>query len=215
MDTFNYIVKKFNINLGREYFIDIPQLVGGLDLAKLFAELGFKNGVEIGTDRGQYAEVLCQTIPDLKLYTVDPYLAEVYEDNQQPESKEDQAFFDARYNEASKRLEKFPNCYLMRWTSMEAVKTFDDNSLDFVYIDGNHDFLNVASDIHYWLKKVKVGGILAGHDYVRYPFRKYNHVKRVVQTYAICYRLLPVFAVMYTNKGMRRDRYRSWFIVKK
>ena len=97
---------------------------------------------------------------------------------------------------------------------MDALKYFQDDSLDFVYLDGNHDFVNVTQDIHYWLKKVKPGGILSGHDYVKYSVFKHNHVKGVVQAYAKAYGLFPVFAVTYTNKGLRRDRYRSWFIVK-
>ena len=108
----------------------------------------------------------------------------------------------------------YPHYTILRKTSMQALNDIDDNSLDFVYIDGNHDFLNVTQDIHYWLKKVKPGGILAGHDYVYYPFRKYNHVKNVVQAYANSYHLFPVFAVMQDKHGLRRDRFRSWFLVK-
>ena len=48
---------------------------------------------------------------------------------------------------------------------MEAVKDFEDGSLDFVYIDGNHDFLHATEDIWWWAKKVRNGGVIAGHDY--------------------------------------------------
>ena len=98
---------------------------------------------------------------------------------------------------------------------MEAVKSIADSTQDFVYIDGNHDFLNVTQDMHYWLKKVRSGGILSGHDYVRYPSRKFNHVQKVVNAYTQAYHLLPVFLVTPTDEGLKRDRYRSWFIVKR
>ena len=213
--TLEYILKKYNITIGNQYFIDIPEMVGSADLAKLFAELKFTKGVEIGTDQGEFAEVLLKTIPDLNLNCIDPWKAEAYEKGYQPESNETQEFFDKRYEETENRLNRFdPMVNILRATSMEAVSVFEDNELDFVYIDGNHDFLNVTQDIHYWLKKVKPGGILSGHDYVNYPFRKYNHVKKVVQAYARSYHLLPVFAVMQDKHGLRRDRYRSWFIVK-
>ena len=42
-----------------------------------------------------------------------------------------------------------------------------DGSLDFVYIDGAHDFDNVMLDLIVWSRKVKAGGIVAGHDYDR------------------------------------------------
>lgn len=213
MNTFDYIVKKYNINLDGRYFIDIPEMVGSKDLAKLFAELGFTKGAEIGTDEGIYAEYLLNTIPGLLLYCIDPWDEYAYEENGQPESFERQKYFENRMKRAEERIKG--KAHILRETSEEALDEFEDNSLDFVYIDGNHDFVNVAFDIHNWLKKVRVGGILAGHDYVRYPTRKQNHVKRVVQAYFPSYALLPVFAVMQDKHGMKRDRFRSWFFVKK
>ncbi len=214
VNTLDYILKKFNIIVGNQYFIDVPQMIGAVDLAKLFNELGFKNGAEIGTDQGEYAEVLCKTIPDLNLMCIDPWKAVAYETEEQPESREDQKFFDKRYADALEKLSEFENCHIVREGSMDVVKLVGNNTLDFVYIDGNHDFLNVTQDIHYWLKKVKPGGILAGHDYVRYPSRKFNHVQKVVNAYTTAYHLLPVFLVTPTDQGMRRDRFRSWFLVK-
>lgn len=214
--TSEYIINKYKIEVGKQYFIHIPEIIGAAGLAKLFAELEFKKGVEIGTDEGEYAEVLLQTIPNLGLDCVDPWKAEAYEPGYQPESYEKQEYFDKRYEKTATRLEKYlgEQCTLIKMTSMNALKHFEDDSLDFVYIDGNHDFLNVTQDMHYWLKKVKPGGILAGHDYVRYPSRKFNHVQKVVNAYTTAYHLLPVFLVTPTDKGMKRDRYRSWFLVK-
>jgi hypothetical protein len=219
--TFNYIINKYNITVGRQYFIDIPQMIGSVSLAQLFAELNFTMGVEIGTDQGEFAEVLLKANPKLDLFCVDPWKAEAYDKGEQPESGEDQTFFNKRYEDTQKRLKEYdsiklmpPRAHIYRMTSLQALYYFPDNSVDFVYIDGNHDFLNVTQDMHYWLKKVRPGGILSGHDYVRYPSSKFNHVKRVVQAYAPSYHLLPVFAVMQDQKGLRRDRFRSWFLVK-
>lgn len=212
MNTLDYIVKKYNITVGRQYFIDIPQMHGSADLAKLFAELKFNLGAEIGTDQGLYAEYLCQQNPNLKLFCVDPYMAAAYELGKSG-VVEDQPYFDERYKETMERVKPY-NAHVIRKTSMAALNDFEDNSLDFVYIDANHDFINVAQDIHYWLKKVKPGGILSGHDYARYPGRKFNHVKKVIEAYVTSYHLLPLFAVMYVPDGLRRDKYRSWFFVK-
>ena len=216
MSNLNYILKKYNITVGNQYFIDIPELIGAEGLAHLFAELGFREGAEIGTDQGEYAEALLKANEYLSLLCIDPWRAEAYEKGEQPESNENQEFFDKRYQETVERLKPYDSrCHIIRSTSMEVADIVGNNTLDFVYIDGNHDFLNVTQDIHYWLKKVRPGGILAGHDYVRYPFRKFNHVQKVVNAYTTAYHLLPVFLVTPTDKGMKRDRYRSWFLVKK
>ena len=212
-DTFNYIVNKFDINLDGRYFIDIPEMVGSVALVKLFAELGFKKGAEIGVDRGLFSEYMSQNIPGLKLICVDPWLKAAYDPKLSQMSVE-QDYFEGCYQETVKRLAPY-NCQIIRKTSMEALKDVPDESLDFVYIDANHDFVNFSQDLHYWIKKVRPGGIIAGHDYVNYSYRKFNHVKRALEAYAICYRMLPLFAVMYDGNGLKRDKYRSWFWVKK
>ncbi|MEK6897374.1 MAG: hypothetical protein AABW93_02500, partial [Nanoarchaeota archaeon] len=40
-------------------------------LARHFAKLGYRVGAEIGVCTGYYSNILCQTIPNLKLYDLD------------------------------------------------------------------------------------------------------------------------------------------------
>jgi len=54
---------------------------------------------------------------------------------------------------------------LMVMTSEEAVKSFEDHSLDMVFIDSDHRYSMVKKDIEMWLPKVKKGGVLCGHDF--------------------------------------------------
>lgn len=60
------------------------------------------------------------------------------------------------------------NINVIRAESLRAVRMYDDGSLDAVFIDGDHSYSAVKSDILEWRKKVKSGGILAGDDYHAY-----------------------------------------------
>lgn len=53
----------------------------------------------------------------------------------------------------------------VRMASTEASKLYEDNSLNFVFIDACHTYECVKEDIIHWLPKVKNGGMLSGHDF--------------------------------------------------
>lgn len=217
-NTYQYIIDKYKIDVGVQYIVDIRNM-GRDDMAKLFAELDFKKGAEIGVDKGDYSLVLCNTNPQATIYGVDPYSRIAYEPNIVPHDAgiyDTQEGFEDNYYKARAKLDKYPNYVLIRGYSLDVLKQFEDSSLDFVYIDANHDFPNFINDLHQWSKKVRIGGIISGHDYTYYSYKKFNHVKRALEAYARSYRMIPLFIVgAYDRKpGETRDTFRSWFWVK-
>jgi predicted O-methyltransferase YrrM len=56
-----------------------------------------------------------------------------------------------------------------RCGSVEAASTFQDQSLDFVFIDARHTFDAVSQDLAAWWPKLRPGGLIAGHDYIYSP----------------------------------------------
>jgi len=60
----------------------------------------------------------------------------------------------------------------VKMLSNEASKNYEDESLDFIYIDGAHDYDNTKLDVESWFPKLKIGGIIAGHSYTHSPVKK-------------------------------------------
>lgn len=217
MDTLEYILNKFNITKVPRHTapIEIPNF-GRIQLADLFRELEFKVGAEIGVEKGYYSATLCKANPDLHLFSIDPWRVTAY-GLSATEYKDTQATFERYYQAAKKRLAPY-QCEVLRWTSMYAVDEFDADSLDFVYIDGNHDFQNTVNDIVEWSKKVRPGGIISGHDYCYYRKEANIHVKYVVNAYTQAYGIIPWFVLGAQAShvpGVVRDQPRSWMWVKK
>ena len=129
----------------------IKRMTNRIELAKLFARLGFTRGAEIGVCWGRYSEILCRTNPNLKLLAVDDWRR-----NRTHRS----------YAGTKRRLAKL-NVTIDRRSSMDAVVDVADESLDFVFIAADHKYTSVCNDIQEWSKKVRIGGIVSGHDYYK------------------------------------------------
>lgn len=183
------------------------------DLPQFFVEMGFKKGVEIGVMEGVLSEKFCKA--GLKLYAVDPW--KTYDNYNEEGLKEK---LDKAHKTTKKRLEPY-DCEIMKATSMEAVKVFEDESLDFVYIDGYHDFKFVTEDIFEWSKKIKKGGVISGHDYAFNISAPYHfsalHVKYVLPAYTKAYKINNWYVLGRHDKieGEKRDQFRSWMWIKK
>jgi hypothetical protein len=188
MNAQDYILNKFGINFDDSTRMPMEILnIGRKGIAELFGELGFNIGAEIGVREGEYSEILSKANPKLKLYGVDPYIAyKGYRDNIKNES------YDAYYEEAKTRLVSYNYEFIKKY-SMDALNDFKDHSLDFVYIDANHDFKNCTNDITEWTKKVKYGGIVSGHDYIKYRRPTNIHTYEVVNGYTAAYNIKPWF----------------------
>ena len=122
--------------------------------------------IEIGVFEGRRCEYLLYKNPNLKVTAVDPW--KVGSDSWY----KDQLKLDDLYEKTINNLSGFGNrVSILKKTSLEALKEIEDFSVDMVFIDADHTSPAVDFDIENWYKKVKVGGILSGHDYghVRWP----------------------------------------------
>jgi predicted O-methyltransferase YrrM len=114
-------------------------------------------GVEVGTQRGLFAREIKY---DGEIICVDIW--------------EDEDIF-------QEALNNLPNCTLYRIDSLSASKLFEDESLDWVYIDADHTYDGVKADLNAWIPKVRKGGLVMGHDYFNGEYKGINFgVKKAV-----------------------------------
>jgi len=137
-----------------------------IDRVDLMYQLGKKfpngKGVEVGSFKGEFAKEICQ-LWDGKLYMVDVWrgLGSEYMDASNHNIHTD------AYAQAMRAISGFEDrAVMIRAESKVAADMFEDNSLDFVYIDANHAYDYVVEDIALWYPKVKNNGFLLGHDYI-------------------------------------------------
>ena len=209
MTTLEYIVAKYELDLDQGLPIEIPD-TGRDTLARIYRELGFKVGAEIGVEAGLYSEVLCRENPTAHLYCIDSWLQYAGYRTYVPQERVDGFFL-----ETLKRLRPY-NSTVIKSYSADAVKLFDDNSLDFVFLDGNHSYDYVLEDINLWSKKVKHGGIISGHDYIKRAPPSTHDVIGAVNFYTKTNNINPWFLLgrKEKRKGEIRDQSRTWFFVK-
>lgn len=179
-NTLTYLAAKYRLDLRAKSPIEIPN-VGRNNLAEWLHDLDSQVGVEVGVAAGEYSEIICNNNPQMKLYGIDlwqPYRG--YTDYRKNET------FRKLYQQARSRLSKFPKYIFIKEFSQNALKRFADNSLDFVYIDANHEDPFITQDIEGWSQKVKSSGIVSGHDYV-------SSVKTAVDKYTLDHKIKTWF----------------------
>lgn len=142
------------------YYHILPNLIKKYDL---------KVGCEIGVAFGTHSAAILEKTPITKLYSIDPYILIcpaqwggcLYYPN-----INGQTYSELLYAKVKHLLSSFGDrSTLMRTTSAEASKSFEINSLDFIYIDAEHTYEEVSADLNAWYDKIKTGGIISGDDY--------------------------------------------------
>jgi len=142
--------------------------------------------VEIGVCRAETSCYLMENCPNIKvLYGIDPWLP--YQDKPtQPitATMQDEFFKTAIKNIVEKGLRG--KIRIIKRRSDKIVTSFLDNSVDVLFVDGDHRFEAVLNDLEIWWPKLKKGGIMAGHDYgvsgvmqALDRFKKYNNIETV------------------------------------
>jgi predicted O-methyltransferase YrrM len=121
-------------------------------------------GVEIGVCLGSTTEFLLKHIPNIKkIYAVDNYPTFIDWNGADYSGERQQLMKEYVSNKLSQFDDRIEFCYE---SSTEFVKTLKEESLDFVFIDGDHSEEASYKDFCNYYPLVKKYGIFAGHDIV-------------------------------------------------
>lgn len=128
-------------------------------------------GVEVGVFMGNWSSRVLEGTNVGKIYQIDPY--KNFPDKEYRDGINYRYDLDSIFKKAQNKLSKYKGRYeFLIGTSDDFIQKFEDNSLDFVYIDGNHMFEYVKYDIELWYPKVKKGGLLLGDDFADVILKK-------------------------------------------
>lgn len=125
-------------------------------------------GAEIGSESGMNALSILKTLDIKTLYLIDIY--DTYTDDRYINFKGSGVLDSSKigkscYDSAVLNLKGYEDKIV--WVIGKSSEVVSDikEPLDFVYIDGNHRYEYVKEDIELYYPKVKIGGVLGGHDF--------------------------------------------------
>lgn len=131
--------------------------------------------VEIGCFKGRSTVAMCELIKKyskkIRFFAIDHFKGS-WEHQSDPTIKDLYKIF------LENTKQHYEHFMIIPQPSELAVDIFDNNSLDFVYIDASHDYESVKQDLNLWHPKIKTGGTIGGHDY------GWESVKQAVDEFA-------------------------------
>lgn len=125
-------------------------------------------GAEIGVYKGITSNILLSKLPNLNLLMIDSYQQWNMLGHRREITADVAVVVAKHHTEFAKERRT-----IIVGTSEQAAKLIPDGSLDFAFIDANHEYEYVRQDIKLWYPKVKPTGLLYGHDYNSRQDRKH------------------------------------------
>lgn len=165
---------------------------------------------EVGVQDGNhFKNILTDNVK--KAYAIDCWFAS--DKLSENDSDLTQNQLDEQYSRVCERFKSDSRVEIIRDFSKNASDRLENESLDFVYIDADHTYEAVKSDLECWYPKLKKGGILSGHDYIE--------VTHFVKNIPIPFDVVKAVAefmkqnnIDKENIHITNENYASFFIVK-
>ena len=142
-------------------------------LAGWINEFKFKKVAELGVFDGYTMKTILEDCPDLEeIVGVDTWAHPDTYSCLAPKGERSRDVYEtcdheANYSLTLKNIKESGNedkATVLRMSTAEAAKLFEDGYFDLVFIDADHSYEGVKDDIQIWFPKVRGGGFVCGHD---------------------------------------------------
>lgn len=158
-------------------------------------------GAEIGVFLGANTNTIFENLDIKKLYLIDPY------------NEDSSIFKNARYrafiieHTAHLNLELYEDKIVWIKDVSENIIYYIEDEFDFVYVDGDHSYAGVRSDLNIFYKLIKNGGIIGGHDFDEET--EGNQVRRAVYDF-----FSPLGKEVHFDFDPDDSKTRDWWVFK-
>lgn len=136
---------------------------------------------EIGVWEGGFSRRILEICAPAELHLIDPWLYQPEFGNTGFGRKKNEHLMEVKYQDVVAAFKDDPRVKIHRATSDVALADMPDGSLDWVYIDGNHNEPFIGNDLALCLRKVKADGIISGDDFNWQAEASGAPVKRAVE----------------------------------
>ena len=125
-----------------------------------------KHGVyaEIGVFQGKFSDAITTILQPKQLVLIDLFTGTMGSGDQDGNSFS-YVNLDDVYTRLKEYSVRYPALQVLKGDSVSSLATFENDSFDMVYIDGDHSYEGCKRDLEISFEKVRNGGWIMGHDY--------------------------------------------------
>ena len=114
---------------------------------------------EVGVAEGFFSKIIMEMISPSKIYLIDYY---------QHNSPHNEYDHNNHYKYILNKFNDIKEVSIMKGLSWDCLQQLSSDSLDYIYIDGDHSYESVKKDITGAMRVIKNGGILHFNDYTTF-----------------------------------------------
>ena len=124
---------------------------------------------ELGIFKGEFSKIILERLSPSELFLVDLFPEEMYSGDKDGNNIV-LANLNQMYKQIVEEFEQFENVKVIKSYTSDFLNSLENEYLDAVYIDADHSYDGVKTDLILSYEKVKNGGIIMGHDYTNHMF---------------------------------------------